>query len=171
MALYFVGIVVTVLIGLFIWHRHTRVRRREDFPDMIRALLILRKNGAISRLNHIGSSIWFSFERSGGSNKAAIVSLRIPRLQETIREFDEIVKNLGTNGFEVVVEENNPSLLARVPIAVDDIWDESCGARGAHAARILLAAIGLPNSAQFRLVEFGEPSRRALENKEFLAGN
>lgn len=163
--------VMAILVAIIIWHRRSRIRSREDFPDMIRALLILRENGAIFRLNHIGSSFWFSFERLSGSDMAAILALRIPRLQRSIRVYDEIIKELTAQGFEVKVEDDNPSLIARVLISVDDIWDKSCGAQGAHAARILLRAIGLSSSAQFRLVEFGQPSRRSLENQEFLAGN
>ena len=151
-----------------IWHRRLKIRRRDDLPDVVRALLILMANGGIYRLNHIGSDFWFSFERVSGAGGTAVLALRIPRVERTIVDSDNIVNAFTRQGFQVVSETDNPSLIARILISVDDIWDKACGSNGSHAARILLETVRIPSTAKFRLVEFGDPSKRALRNKEFL---
>ena len=151
-----------------VWGRRLKITRRDELPDTVRVLLILRANGAISRLNHIGSDFWFSFERVSGSDKSAVMALRIPRLEQTVTCSDGISEAFTQHGYQLILDDDNPSLVGHVLISVDDIWAKASGAQGAHAARILLDSVGIPSEAKFRLVEFGDPSKRALQNKKFL---
>jgi hypothetical protein len=160
------SVIAACVLGLVIWNPARNLSQNE-FSDSIRGLLIARKNGSTIRFDHTGSDIWFGLERYRGSNKSAVLALHIPRSECTVNVGSELQRIYESNGFEFS-EEDGPSLLARVLISVDDIWDKASGATGAHAGRIFLEAVGLPRSARINMTEFGEPSKRALRNRELF---
>ena len=169
--LWILGIIVVLvvaLVALTIWQPFGKNQSSADFPDRIRYLVGHRENGSFYRFDHKGSNVWFSFERLSGSDFDAVLALRIARNERTEAQADELFRVYESHGFEIMSEEDNPSLIARVLIPVKDIWDKSSGAKGAHAARLLLETIGIPRNARFKGTDVGKPSRRALENTELL---
>lgn len=153
-----VGVVVLVvagLIALIIWEPFARKLGQDVFPDIIRTLLIRTENGGFCRFDHRDSDIWFSIERLRGSGSNAVLALRIPRRDWTLGAADELRRVFESNGYRFVVESDNPSLLAKVLIPVDDIWPMSSGASGAHAARLFLQVVGLGQGARFNVEEGG----------------
>ena len=153
---------------MMIWNPFGRNLSREDFSRCILDLLITSKNGGIIRFDVNDSEVWFSFARVSGSDTAAMLALRIPRGEWTDSVTKDLRQIFESHGFEFVDELDNPSLLAQVLIRVDDIWDKACGAKGAHAARLLLDAIGIPQNARFRISDFREPSKRWKNHKDKL---
>ena len=88
---------------------------------------------------------------------------------ETCEGFYENLRRVfEAHGFEFEEKSDNPALLARVLMSVDDVFDRSSGARGAYAARLLLDVVGVGRSERFRITESGQASKRILENRELL---
>ena len=151
-----------------IWNPFGRNLSRDDFSHLILGLLISSENGGIIRLDQNGSEIWFSFARASGTDTTAILALRIPRGEWSNTVAEDLRQTYEAHGFEYLEEPDNKSLLAQVLIPVDDIWEKACGARGAHAARLLLDTIGSPRSARFRSSDFRKASRGWKNHKEKL---
>lgn len=165
--LFLVGIIGISAIAMTIWNPFNQNLSREDFPDLIRDLLIGMENGAYSRLDSRQSKIWFSFERLSGTDTEATLALRIPRTDESERLSGELRRIFDSQGYVLVDEVDNPSLLAKVLVPVADIWEKNSGTTGAHAARLYLETVGIPMNARFRLTALGKVSRR-LEKEEFF---
>ena len=158
-----IAVAIALVVVLFVWMIWVGGGRnigRDSFPNQIRHLLILGENGAHKRFNDRESDFWFSLERLKASDSSAVLALRIPRRDSTLAAADELRKTYDAHGFEWAEEEDNPSLLAKVLIPVEDIWTKSSGARGAHAARLLLDASGVPQNARFNIEEGGHRSKR-----------
>ena len=161
-------VVVGGLLAVMIRNPFARNLGAEDFSELIRGLLIARANGSRIRIDHQGSEVWFAFERRSGSDKDAVLTLRIPRMEWSERLVTDIRRIYESHGFEFTEDESDKWLLGQVVISVDNIWARASGSRGAYAGRLFIEAIGLPQGAKFKTTEFGEPSKRALENDEFL---
>jgi len=136
--------------------------RIKDFPDIVRGLLISGENGAITKVEDKESGNWFSFERVSGSDTSAVLALRIPRRQRTTGLETELEEVYRAQGFRFSTDNSNISLLGRVVIPIEDIWNKSSGAEGAHAAHLLLNAIGVAANARFKVHDLGPVSMRAL---------
>ncbi len=162
------AVIIAGVLAMMIRDPVARNLKREDFSTSVLNLLITSKNGGIIRFDHNDSDLWFSFVRASGSDTEATVALRIPRMEWAESMSDDLRQTYTSHGFEFVCEDDSQSLLAQVLIQVDDIWDSACGARGAHAARLLLDAAGIPQNATFRLSDFREPSDRWKNHKEEL---
>ena len=163
-----VAVIIVGLLTMMIWNPFARNLKREDFSRCIFDLLITSKNGGIIRFDDNDSEIWFSFARASGSDTDATLALRIPRMAWAESMADDLHQTYKSHGFEFVYEMDNQSLLAQVLIHVDDIWDSACGAKGAHAARLLLDAAGISQNATFRLSDFREPSKRWKSHRDKL---
>jgi hypothetical protein len=161
------SLIVLVILAVIIWRRFNQNVSREDFSDVIRDLLIGMENGAFSRLDCKDSDVWFSFERISGTDTDATLALRIPRTECSERLSSELHRVLKSQGFELIDEVDNPSLLAKILIPIADIWEKNSGATGAHAARIFLEIIGISLNARFRISEMGKVSRRCVRD-EFI---
>jgi hypothetical protein len=133
---------------------------RDRFPDIVRQLLMMGADGAYRRFDHRSSDFWFSIERVQGSDDSADLALRIPRTEEVLALGEELRRKFSAHELRWASEENNPSLLAKVLLPVDDIWAKNSGASGAHAARLLLEALQIPQSARFDVFHGGYPSNR-----------
>ena len=158
-------VIVGASIAVFLllsWSPHHRGLRRADLPDVVRNVLIDMENGGCCRVNVVRSKIWFSFERVGGSDRDAVLALRIPRSDQTDQAIDDLRAHLETHGFDYRGEPGNKSLYGKVIIPVSNIFERTSGARGAHAARIFLDAIGVRSSAKFNIEYIGDASRRRL---------
>ncbi len=154
-----IGILVLLAIGALVLWPHSDVSQ-ESLPDVVRNLLVRYRNGAFYRLDDKTSGFWFSMERFEGDDLSATFALRIPRHERTITATDELKQAFLSNGLDWVEEVDNPSLLAVVFVPVDNIWDKSSGARGAHAVRILLEKAGLSPNTKLKLDRQGKPSDR-----------
>ena len=141
---------------------------RSEFANELRSLLLLTENGSFCRFDHVGSDIWFSFERLSGSDTSAVLALRIPKQDRTVSAAEALQNVYESQGFQFEwTEQENESLLARVEITVEDIWNEYSGVNGAHAARLLIDELGLGHDARFSFKTLGKGSRRALDSAEF----
>ena len=157
------AIAAALVVGFFawsIWVGGGRNIGRDRFPDTVRRFLLLFENGAFVRFDDRGSDFWFSFERLDGSDIRATLSLRIPRQDVTLAVANDLRSAYDAHGFEWTEEMGNPSLLAKVLIPVEDIWDKTSGAKGAHAARLLLEIVGLPPNSRFNVRQGGHASKR-----------
>jgi hypothetical protein len=168
MFLLVVAVIVVGVLAMMIWNPFARNLSREDFSRCILDLLITSKNGGIIRFDDNHSGIWFSFSRASGSDTSATLALRIPRIERTESMVDDLRQVYESHGYEFIDEVDNQSLLAQVLIPVHDIWDSACGAKGAHAARLLLDATGIRSNASFRLSDFRDPSKRWKNHKDKL---
>ena len=155
------AILVLIIVDA-IWRPHMKNLSQESLPGVVRQLLISKENGGHSRIDFRGSNVWFSFERLSGSDTDAVLALRIPRRSWTEVVIDSLRQSYAANGFEFQDEDGNPSLIGRVLIPIEDIWNETSGAKGAHAARILINLIELPKSARFDVDDAGPASKRIL---------
>ena len=152
---------LVVIIALVLWSGRARKITRGVFPELMRELLIFRKNGAIKRFDDPNSDFWFSVERQKGSGDSAVLDLRIPKTDTTLALLCDLRQTFDSNGFDWREERDSLSLVAKVVIPVSDIWAKSSGAEPAHAARLLLDSLEYPREAQFKLVELdGWPSDR-----------
>ena len=162
--LYTIGLaallILIVAVVVAVWNPHMRNLGQDSLPDLIRALLIKKENGGFVRISFRESDIWFSLERVSGSDVSAVLALRIPRREWTDVIVDKLRDAFESNGFDYRDEDDNPSLIGRVWIPIEDIWSKSSGAKGAHAARLLIDAIGLGRDAKFDADDEGQPSRR-----------
>lgn len=150
-----------VLIVPSFWDPGRRNLTQVAIPSVLRNFLVSRENGSYCRIDFRKSELWFSFERAGGTDTDADISLRIPRSEVSEERIEAIVGAFDRNGFKFVAADNdNLSLIGEVRIHIDDIWDEASGAPGAHAARILMAELGLPVDATFNVTEVGKASSR-----------
>ena len=138
---------------------------RERIPDIVRNLLIQSRNGAFRRLDHRESDFWFSIERLDGSDSTAVLALRIPRRDWSVTIVQELQSTFESHGFEWVDEKDNPSLLGKVIIPVQDIWAKSSGAKGGYAARLLMDTVGLPVDARFNMEVGGQHVYRRHEDQ------
>ena len=155
-----IGLLVVLAIGaVFLW-RHPDVGR-DYLPDLVRRMLIDAKNGGFIRLDDRKSDFWFSVERFDGDDKSALVALRIPKHERVLAAAQSLKKAFVSNGFEWIDEgRDNLSLLAKVFVPVEDIWNKSSGARCAHAIRLLLNEIGLKPNAKLKVERMYTPSDR-----------
>ena len=156
------GISATIvcLIVLTVWDPFTRNLGIEKLPDIVRMLLIRMENGGFCRLDHRDSDVWFSIERLDGTDTAATLALRVPRQEWTLAVADELHKTYESLGFEWVDEVDNPSLLAKVLIPIDDIWAISSAAPANRVVRLFVDAVGLPASAKYSLEQAGRRVNR-----------
>lgn len=156
-------IALSVAFVIFVWNPFDNGVGKEQLPEVARALMITGAKGAVTRVDHVGSDIWFSFERLDESEPSTSVALRIPRkdwsrkIEPGLREYYE------SRGFEYCENQENQSILARVIIPIDNIWDRASGAQAAHAARLLLQKLEISLDARFKPTELGPISMRALE--------
>jgi hypothetical protein len=153
-------LLAAAFVGFAFWNARMPRKSVGDFPDLVRSLLVGSSNGGIIKFTHSGSSFWFSIERLDGDDESATLAIRIPRttISELRGQLEEI---FGVHDFEIAYEpEDNPSLAARVLVPVRDIWDESSGARGAHAMRLLIQGASLSLSDKFNCEKLAYPSDR-----------
>ena len=162
----FVGLAALLAAILKLWNPSRACRTVDEFPEIVRAMVIRLENGSFCRLDHCGSSLWFSFERQSGDGEEAQVALRLPKNTWTAGHEDKIEEVYKNHGFEFSRENDSYSLLGIVKIRIADIYDPVSAARSAHAARLFLQTIGVDQFAKFRVSEEGMPSKRALANAD-----
>ena len=153
-----IGVLVLLVGAVLLWP-HPDIGR-DYLPDLTRQLMVRSQNGGFVRFDDRKSDFWFSLERTDGDDVSATCALRIPRNSRVLAASDTLQNAFLSNGFEWVSEDANPSLLAKVYISVDDIWNKTSGAQGAHAIRILLNEIGMPTNARLKVERMYKESDR-----------
>ena len=162
-----IGIVFLAIVITRFWNPFCLNLTRSDFSDVIRGLMIGKENGSYLRLDSRSTGVWFSVERLRGSDVEATLSLRLSRNEKSERAIGELYRLYDSHGFRLEECEDNPSLIAKVTIPVDDIWAKNSGSNCSHAARLYLDVLGEPIDAKYKADDFGAQSRR-MEKKEFF---
>ena len=122
-------------------------------------------NGGYFKYYVVDSEFWFSVERFDGSDVRATINLRIPRQQQIIDVWDSLRSTLDSNGYEIVEQHDNPSLIAIISVRLENIWADEAVARVTHAVRLLFQIIGISNSAKLRVEEIGTVVHRTDPTK------
>jgi hypothetical protein len=155
-----IGLIVLLILGARFLTAHPKVGR-EHFPAIVRKLLVQAKNGGYIRLDDRASDFWFSIERFDGDDESAVFVLRVPRHERVTSNIEGLRTAMQSNGFDWVDEgDDNLSLVAKVFVPIANIWDQSSGASGGHAIRLLLNEAKLPPNSKFRIERMYEPSDR-----------
>ena len=161
-----VFVIFVVMVELKIWNPWQRKVGIEEISGILHFAFFRHQNGGTVKFQHRGSDAWFSFERVEGEDdsNSALAALRIPRVTWKRAKSADLNEVFGKHGFEVDTDAANESLIGRVLIPIDDIWDEASGASAAYAARVLMEATDIGLDQKFAVKDIGVPSRRYAEN-------
>ena len=156
---------LTAALWLIFYNPFARNLSQKDFPRILENLLTRTENGGFCRFDFQDSPYWFSIERLSGSGRTAVLALRVPRQDWTIEAVRSLKDAFSAQGFKWHNEDDNPSLLGKVHIPVDDIWSSSAAASGAHAARIYCQALQIPTAARLKVEEGGCRTKEWWEHR------
>ena len=153
-----------IMLALKVWNPAQRNIGVNDISDILHKALIRHEDGGITKLQHRRSDAWFSYERLEGKDDSAVLALRIPRVTWNRAGDADLNDIFGKHDFVVDTDCANESLVGRILINVDDIWDKASGSAGAYAARILMEATNMGLNDRFFVKDLGIPSKRYVEN-------
>jgi hypothetical protein len=129
---------------------------------------MVMENSSVLNITHRDSDIEFSFVRARGEGIEATVEFRVPRADWSINSGGSIEAAFQAQGFEYFKDKSMSGHIFVVTIEVPNIWDTASGATGAHAAKILIQAVGLDEKARFDARFVGMSSERISEAKDHL---
>ena len=146
-----------------------RNQGREDFEHGIKSLLILKENGGSLHVQQRGSQLSLDLLRAEGGDDDAVVLLRVPRSPWSEGCAEKLSETFDAHDLDAsIAEEQDSQVLAEVRIRVEDIWEESCGAKGARAAHLLLDSLSVPRDARIDCTLHGVVSKRWREHQKRL---
>jgi hypothetical protein len=147
---------LALALKLLTWQPLGKNQGWNDFEHFIRSLLIIMADGESYRLQNVGSSISLDLIRTEGSASGATILLRIPRADWALKNALSFQQVFSAHGYDYKTSDSPGSAwIGEVRIKVDDIWAESCGAKGARAAHLLLDVLAVPHNAKFNFTAVG----------------
>lgn len=167
-SLLIVALLIVVLWKLLGWQPLAKNQTRRDFEHWVSCLLTLKENGGILRIAQRKGPVFIEFVRESGDDDSATLAMKIPRRRWSEEKKQEICNTLGSQCFDIHRPEDEEEILLQVRIPVTDIWEECAGAKGAHAARLVMDTLEVEKDARFDCPLFGYPSKRELRREQRL---